>query len=313
VSFVHRYAEDTSEPTLRQARRDLLHRTVVPALALWAIIVGLGLTIMGPLESLPGEAAVSEQLAEDRSPALNTITSVWSNIGATFFIIATCLVVVALVWWRTRQWWLAVVPAIAISVQSSVFVTAAAVVGRTRPEVDHLDISPPTSSFPSGHVGASTAFYLTLALLSRRIRPPVLRWAATLLCLLIPLLVAYARMYRGMHHPSDVVVGAFNGTVCAILAWRYLRRGSEPAVAGPGGAVDGVRGEPERGQGEQPGPDRQLGDSAERGVQPLGLVGVGGGRRRGKEPADEHQGDALGDVPEPPGKDRPPPGVLDEV
>jgi undecaprenyl-diphosphatase len=36
--------------------------------------------------------------------------------------------------------------------------------------------------------------------------------------------VAYARLYRGMHHLSDVLVGFLNGIVRAVLAWNYLRR-----------------------------------------------------------------------------------------
>jgi membrane-associated phospholipid phosphatase len=47
-------------------------------------------------------------------------------------------------------------------------------------------------------------------------------------CSVIPVLVAYARPYRGMHHLSDVIVGAINGLVCAALAARcllYPRRG----------------------------------------------------------------------------------------
>jgi len=123
-----------------------------------------------------------------------------------------------------KQWWFAVVPVIAISVQSAVFVTAAAVVARERPEVTQFDDAPPTSSFPSGHVGASTALYVTLAMASQWIAHPVLRAVATGLGLLLPLLVAYARLYRGMHHLSDGVVGLANGMACAWLAWRYLRR-----------------------------------------------------------------------------------------
>ncbi|HQV92774.1 MAG TPA: phosphatase PAP2 family protein, partial [Phycicoccus sp.] len=33
-----------------------------------------------------------------------------------------------------------------------------------------------------------------------------------------------ARLYRGMHHISDVTVGMINGIVSALLAWHYLRR-----------------------------------------------------------------------------------------
>jgi undecaprenyl-diphosphatase len=224
MSFVHRYEEDTSRPTGRQAWRDLAVRALAPAAALWAVVVGLGLLIVGPLGDPPAEDAMVQDLADGRTPTLDTLTSVWSNIATTEAVVAAGAVTIALLWWRTRQWWLTVVPAIAVTVQTSVFLTAALVVGRQRPDVEPLDIAPPTSSYPSGHVGAATALFVVLALLSRRIRRPALRWLATVACLVVPLLVAYARLYRGMHHPSDVAVGALVGLVCAWLGWRYLRR-----------------------------------------------------------------------------------------
>ena len=232
TAFVRRYELDTSRPTVRQARSDLARRTLAPAVGLLAAVVAIGLLIVGPLDSLPGEVAVNDELAARRTPALNALTAVWSTIGTTEFIILGSLVTLALVWWRTRQWWLAVVPSIAVAVQAVVFITSAFVVGRERPDVEPLDVSPPTSGFPSGHTGAATAFYLTLALLARRIRQPVLRWAATAACVLVPLLVAFARLYRGMHHPTDVAVGALNGLACVVLAWRYLRRDTTPRTTG---------------------------------------------------------------------------------
>ena len=66
--------------------------------------------------------------------------------------------------WRTKQWWVAVIPALAISLQATVFVIAANLVNRPRPDVERLDPAPPTSSYPSGHTGASFALYLTFAL-----------------------------------------------------------------------------------------------------------------------------------------------------
>lgn len=224
MTFAQRYAEDTSAPTRSDARRDVVRRTLLPAAALWAAVVGVGLTITGPLDALPEEVEVNEALAADRTPVLDALTRVWSNIGGTHFLIIACLVVMGLIWWRTRQWWFAVVPGLALSVQSAVFVAASSLVGRERPDVEHLDHAPPTSSFPSGHTGASTAFYLTLALLAQRIRNPVLRHGATFLCFVVPALVAWSRLYRGMHHLSDVVVGVLNGIACCWLAWRYLRR-----------------------------------------------------------------------------------------
>ena len=224
MPFLTRYVDDESRPHASSALRDLAVRVLAPAVLLWVVIVGIGKLIEGPLGGLTAENAVNHALADGRTPLWNSITMVWSRIGNTEIVIGVCIVMVALIWWRTRQWWVAVVPAIAIAVQATVFVLATAVTGRARPDVEHLDPAPPTSSYPSGHVGASTALYFTLAAIAQRIPNPVLRRVATVVCLVIPFLVAYARLYRGMHHLSDVIVGFLNGLTCAVLAWAYLRR-----------------------------------------------------------------------------------------
>ena len=60
--------------------------------------------------------------------------------------------------------------------------------------------------------------------MATRIQNVVVRRVVIVLCILAPLLVTYARLYRGAHHLSDVAVGIVNGLVCALLAWNYLRR-----------------------------------------------------------------------------------------
>lgn len=222
-TFLHRYELDTTAPTRKEAWRDFAVRVLVPAVGLWVVVVGVGFLITGPLGGLPGEAAVNRWFVSIRTPALNSVTAALSAIGTTEFIIGACLLFVGLFWWRTKQWWLAIVPAQAIAVQAAVFMTAALVVGRERPDVEHLDDSPPTSAYPSGHTGASTAFYVTLAMVAQRIGNPVARVVVTVLCLLVPVGVGTARLYRGMHSPTDVLMGALNGLVCAFLAWNYLR------------------------------------------------------------------------------------------
>ncbi|SDP34568.1 undecaprenyl-diphosphatase [Pedococcus dokdonensis] len=224
MAFLTRYDDDTSSPGIGSAVRDLVVRAVAPAVVLWLAIVGVGLLIRGPLGGLDSEDSISKDVQELRTPTWDTVTKVWSHIGNTEIVIGICVVAVLLVWWRTRQWWVAVVPAIAISLQATVFVIATAVVGRQRPHVPHLDPAPPTSSYPSGHVGASTALWLSFAFLAQRIQQPWLRRLVTVVCIVVPLLVAWARLYRGMHHLTDILVGFANGIACALLAWAYLRR-----------------------------------------------------------------------------------------
>ena len=223
-TFVHRYELDSSRPAVGSALRDAAVRVLAPALVLFAAIVGVGFLIMGPLGGLPAENQLSKSVASGRTALMNSVTMVWSHIGNTEIVIGVCVVAVALIWWRTKQWWYAVVPAIAIAVQASVFVAATAIADRPRPSVKHLDPAPPTSSYPSGHMGASTALYLTFALMAQRIRTAWLRRLVTTVCVIVPLLVGYARLYRGMHHLLDILVGLVNGIVCALLAWNYLRR-----------------------------------------------------------------------------------------
>ncbi len=228
MPFLTRWDDDHSRPKVTSALRDVAVRAVLPAVAVFAVIVGFGFLLLGPLESLAkSENGISTSLEDGRTQTWNTITHFMSMIGNTEYVIAVAVIVSALVWWRTKEWWFAVVPLVAISVQATVFVIATAVVGRERPPVDRLDPAPPTSSYPSGHVGASTALYVSFALMATRIENLVVRRVVIVLCIAAPLLVTYARLYRGAHHVSDVVVGMLNGALCALLAWNYLRR--EPA------------------------------------------------------------------------------------
>ncbi|MFI2363015.1 phosphatase PAP2 family protein [Promicromonospora sp. NPDC019610] len=220
-----RWTDDTSTPEGREVRRDLGLRVGVPAAVWWVIVVGLGFLLTGPLAELrERESAVNEWFVQQRTATLDLLTEVWGVLGTTETIIGICLVVSGVVWWRTRQWWYAVVPAIAVAVQAAVFMLAALVVSAGRPEVEQLDAAPPTSSFPSGHSGASVALYVSLALMAQRIRYPWLRVIVTVVLVALPLLVIYSRLYRGMHYPSDVAVGVLNGLVCVVLGWNWLRR-----------------------------------------------------------------------------------------
>ncbi len=161
----------------RQDGVDLLTRAIAPGVVVWGVIVGIGLLLKGPLLPLSrDEESVSKDLASHRTTTWNSITAVWSHLGNTEIVIGVCVVVAAILLWRTRNWRLAVTPVIAIALQATIFVIATHVIGRPRPHVTELDPAPPTSSYPSGHVGASFALYLTFTLLAMAIKRTWLRW-----------------------------------------------------------------------------------------------------------------------------------------
>lgn len=223
MPFLTRW-DDTSRPTLKEALRDAAVRAVAPGVLVWVVIVAIGLVVVGPLDGLESENAVNRWFQERRTPTGESVTHVMSTIGNTEYVIGVAVLVSLVVLWRTRRWWYAAIPLLAISLQSTIFVLAAWTVGRSRPNVERLDPTPPTSSYPSGHVGASTALYVAFALMATRIENVVARRVLVVLCVVVPFLVGFARIYRGAHHVTDVVVGLFNGVCCAALAWGYLRR-----------------------------------------------------------------------------------------
>ena len=87
-----------------------------------------------------------------------------------------------------------------------------------------MDASPPTSSYPSGHTGASTALYFSLLLMAAaRIERPWLRRLLMTLCAVIPFLVGSPGSTAARTTSPTWSAGMVNGVVCAILAYQWYR------------------------------------------------------------------------------------------
>ncbi|MGW7192220.1 diacylglycerol kinase family protein, partial [Streptomyces sp. NPDC054838] len=211
-----------------------------------ALMVGVGLLVTGPLADqwpVAAEDGVNRALAAHRGGPATPLSEWLSLLAGTQSIIALTLLaaVTLLAVSRGRRLREALYPAVAVAAQSAVFLLVTLVVERPRPDVPHLDAAPPTSSFPSGHVGAAVALFGALAVLvalrprdgRRRVRD-----AVVVLLLLVPVAVACSRVYRGMHHPSDVLGGLLNGTCTLLVVTHALLL----PVRRPG-AVDAARGD----------------------------------------------------------------------
>ena len=204
----------------------ILARRVLPYVMVWfAVLAGAGWLLAHPLKSaVAPEDGVSRWFAAHRTPGWNTVTDVLSHVANTGSIVISTLAAALVYWLITRRLRDVLPVAIGVFTQAGVFLLTTLLIDRPRPQVPKLDQSPPTSSFPSGHTGASAALYFGLVLLCVRRFPS--RWARALSAVgfgLIPFAVATARLYRGMHHPSDLLFGLVNGLVCAVVAYLALR------------------------------------------------------------------------------------------
>ncbi|KUL32583.1 phosphatase PAP2 family protein [Actinoplanes awajinensis] len=163
----------------------------------------------------PGfDDAVPRWLQTFRTPELDKISWVWSKAGDTHAILIISLIFCPLALALWRQWRPVLFLVLTMVGELTLFLTTAAAVGRPRPEAEQLDGVMPTSSFPSGHIAATICMWTAIAIVvMARVRQPW-RWIFPALAVLMPVGVALSRMYRGMHHPTDVL-----GAVLLTAAW----------------------------------------------------------------------------------------------
>ncbi|GII61559.1 hypothetical protein Skr01_16440 [Sphaerisporangium krabiense] len=213
---------------------------LLPVVLIALVTDGVGWLITRPLHSeVAGELAVNQGLEQDRTSLFNTLTHYGSMLSDTpVIVVLTAIAAIAfrLVFHRWRE---SIFIILAVWSQSLVFLQATVFIQRPRPQVHHLDPAPPTSSFPSGHTSAAVGFYCGMALVlalhaHRHALLKALWWG---LGLAGPLIVAVSRLYRGMHHLTDVTWGLVLGFAClAVVGYAIL--GTPLFPGGRGRAVD---------------------------------------------------------------------------
>jgi undecaprenyl-diphosphatase len=193
----------------------------------WVLIFG-ALYVFGEVVSYHAGGTFVDALDTDvpkwfeahRTAQLNGLSYAWSKAGDTHAILLVSLVVCPLAVALWRRWRPVLFVVLAMFGELTLFLASAAAVGRPRPEASHLDGDLPTSSFPSGHIAATMCLYVSIALLLIPRLRHWTRWLALVPAIVMPIGVATSRMYRGMHHPSDVA-GALLLTVLwlGLLYW----------------------------------------------------------------------------------------------
>ena len=203
-------------------------------LAALTILLGLLVTdVLLPINAVgSADNSFVESLAADRTPLLTDVSAVGTAVGGAP-VLPILVGLIAIVCAFMRRWLIAGFAAFVLIVESATYRVSSLVVPRERPSVHRLEDLPADASYPSGHTAASIAVYAGLVLLlTSRITDRRARIVAWALAVLVPIVVAMSRMYRGMHHPLDVASGVLVG-IGAITVLLFACRAASCAQRSP--------------------------------------------------------------------------------
>ena len=184
-------------------------------------LIGIAIAALAIGASFYFDDAVWTLLRQHQNPGMYNFMRNVSRFGDWPSHFALGLLLLGTAWIRgSRKWsriFLAMLVALALAGVAGTVIKRT--IPRARPSV-HTDarwggphFSTKYHSFPSGHVGASTAFFGVLIIARRRIG---------VVCLAIPILIGFSRMYIGAHYLSDVVCAAVLGILCALVVAHFV-------------------------------------------------------------------------------------------
>ena len=214
----------------------VLKRVLAPVAVLLAVMIGLGLLItkvMMHVWPFTVEDSVNREFERDRTHEVSMVSLIFSTLASTPAVIAVTVLAAIALRLVLKRWRESIFLCAAVTAQALVFFLTTLMIDRPRPDVDHMDVSPPTSSFPSGHTSAAVALYVGLAVILFRVANRTWLKRAAWLLVLVPVGVALTRMYRGMHHPSDVTASFLNGGVCVWIMSKAILDGGVRAIRKP--------------------------------------------------------------------------------
>jgi len=186
----------------------------------WLCLAGCAALLIGVAFCLDGP--VQNWVAQHQNRTAKIFMRNVSRFGDWPEHVALGLALLGIAWWRGSKKWthifLAMLLACALAGAAARTVKIAS--GRARPSVKSEAVwsgprlSAKYNAFPSGHTAASTAFFTALLLGAG--------WRVAAPLLVVPILIAFSRMYVAAHYLSDITVAAILGILCALLITRWL-------------------------------------------------------------------------------------------
>ena len=230
----------TTKPRRRSVALSVAERVVAGWVIVSATLAGVGLLLTKVLFA-DGRGWWDEQInrwfVDQRTDLGNRISGFFSWSGTASSIVGMAIAV-ALVLLITRHRQPILLLVIGLPLELAMFLTVSVIVDRPRPDVPKLNMVPATASFPSGHIAASLVLFGLIALIIGICWPQrTLQRVAWALAVVVPVAVGASRVYRGMHHFTDVVAGEILG-IGALVVTVFAYRAIYPRTDSPVGSEE---------------------------------------------------------------------------
>lgn len=168
-----------------------------------------------------------------QNPVLSDVAKTVTDLGSMSVLMPGAVVAGAALWWRYRSVLLAVVPWVALQINSSVVAVLKRTFDVTRPPQENWLAGAAGGSLPSGHVANTTALLFVVAVVvfvhetsSTTRRTSVVIASSGIV------IMAWTRLALNVHWLSDVLAGAFVGivisTATALVAIAIKSRRESP-------------------------------------------------------------------------------------
>lgn len=176
----------------------------------------------GTFEMFPLNIAIFRAINNHHTPVVDRIAEYLDTLGLNRFGLTdigfgwVLLPILLYTYFRRRHLFLALV--LALAIETMIIVLMKQIWNHPRPGVVlehvHQVLQLGQNSFPSGHTAMMCV--ITCIMWYRE------RWWCRLGWLLATLLIAYQRMYVGVHFPLDIFVGLLIGIVAAGITYAFL-------------------------------------------------------------------------------------------
>lgn len=171
--------------------------------------------------SIRFENWVYAEVVEHMSPLLTNIIRTITHLGDP--IIVTSITILLVIIPKTRKK-IGYPMAAAVVVSESLNLILKEIFARQRPNILQL-VNETTYSFPSGHAMINTTVYTMLGIFAiKYIRSKKIKIPVVIMCIIMPLIISFSRVYLGVHYAGDVLGGMLLGFAVTVFIYALLKK-----------------------------------------------------------------------------------------